>query len=125
MSISQLKFAARESGEKFFDCPIPCRRGHVGKRYASTGGCVACVTHRSLKPLTETQLAVARRYVFSTAVPLGMADHDVDMLETYLTRCMEHYCKAKGQEPPYDMGAVAWSEQQNKPLHEARRGRQR
>ena len=34
---------AKERGEKYYFTGKPCKRGHVDRRYASTGQCIACV----------------------------------------------------------------------------------
>ena len=41
------RYAAREAGERLFQSALPCRHGHSGPRYVSSGGCVECVRQRS------------------------------------------------------------------------------
>lgn len=40
--------AAIDAGYLFF-AGKPCRYGHEGKRYTSTGACVACYSHRAAR----------------------------------------------------------------------------
>jgi hypothetical protein len=113
------KLAAREAGEITFTIGIPCRRGHISPRYASTGACITCLTgkvygggiHASLRGLIKP-------YVFSAKLSSALSDYDTDMLETYLTICVNAYCKAKGVESYCDTGAANWSQETGRPMKE-------
>jgi len=43
--LSAARGAAREAGESTYQ-GAPCKRGHAGRRYASTAACVDCVAGR-------------------------------------------------------------------------------
>ena len=39
--------AAKAAGSMFFQSETPCKRGHTGERYTSSGGCHECAQRRS------------------------------------------------------------------------------
>lgn len=117
--LTDLKLEARAAGERFFRSDEPCPRGHIGDRYASTGGCKECLTGIAYKPLNDSLKTMMDRYVFTTVVPAELSARDVGMIEAYLVQCMDHYCRTKGvQSPPYDMAGVRWAIANGRPLSE-------
>lgn len=50
------KHEALQSGSLFY-AGKPCRKGHAGKRYASTGACVACYSVRPLVDVAGDEFA--------------------------------------------------------------------
>jgi hypothetical protein len=52
-----VRYEASKAGQITYVTDEPCRRGHVGPRYTSTGHCVACMKARSLgkSPGSETE----------------------------------------------------------------------
>lgn len=116
--LTDLKHAARVAGERFFTTGEPCSRGHIGRRYASTGGCVECLTGKTDSPLTRVQHAIMRRWVFRTVVDLQLPESAEVALEAYLLRCMEAFHSARGLRFPFDMQKVQWMERTGRPLAE-------
>lgn len=56
----ELRHAARESGHVTYTISKPCRHGHQGPRFTSTGGCVQC-TKRNGKKYATSEKGVAYR----------------------------------------------------------------
>lgn len=60
------KEAALESGELFYFNNRACRRGHLSKRYASSGNCVECMEERAeqvkIKNKASRRIANERRF---------------------------------------------------------------
>lgn len=68
--------AAKAAGERFYTTGIPCRNGHLSKRYTSTGFCAKCATVKQLRYQTrvpEHPNRIAARTAadihYSTGVP--------------------------------------------------------
>jgi hypothetical protein len=40
---NQLRWAAKQAGQKQYMAAEPCMRGHISKRFTSNNGCVACL----------------------------------------------------------------------------------
>lgn len=116
--ITDLKVGARNAGERFFNTGVPCSRGHVGRRYASTGACVECLTGKTDKPLTHVQHAIMRRWQFHTVVDLKLPVESEVALEAYLLRCMDAFHTSRGLIFPFDMQKVDFMERTGLPLAE-------
>lgn len=114
--LTDLKHAAREAGERFFTTREPCNRGHVGRRYASTGGCVECLTGKTEKPLTNVQTHIMRKWVFPTIVDINLPESAEVALEAYLLRCMDAFHTARGLVFPFNMQKVDFMEKTGLPL---------
>ena len=53
MSLPATKSEARDAGEPHYFTGIPCARGHISKRYASTGQCFDCQYENRIRWRTE------------------------------------------------------------------------
>jgi len=85
----EARMLARERGFKTYATGRPCKHGHVSPRYASSGGCVSCLTGRYAKVhLTKHQKTVWGGASFPYAVPLDFSDDERDRLNAYLRRCL-------------------------------------
>lgn len=92
-----LRMAARASGDLFYSTGYPCKRGHIAKRYASTGGCVECVRPGAgQRALSRDQARVVTRVAFWALIPVATSDDDVVALKRYLATCMQQWEKSKG-----------------------------
>jgi len=91
---NNLRQVAADKGEMFFDTGKPCKRGHMSKRYVSTGGCVACLNYtikvrrnpwtNKLVPFTNNHLWTATH--FSKAQRIA--------LRIYLQHCIFEFIRA-------------------------------
>jgi hypothetical protein len=94
-TILDLRLAARARGEKTFTVNVPCKRGHIGPRYTSTGGCCECLGVGQAKALTANQLLTVQRY---NPMPLLLAAEvtpdQIENLDRYLLHCAHHFCKS-------------------------------
>lgn len=52
---------ARAFGETFYFTGVPCKRGHVSARYASTAQCVQCIADRP-RATPQASRAASKRY---------------------------------------------------------------
>lgn len=50
---------AQQNHQLYFEAGVPCIRGHLSKRYVSTGGCVACMKEKSD---TDNYREIQKRY---------------------------------------------------------------
>lgn len=103
---TKLKLAAQERGEMHYMGP-PCKKGHIGKRYASTGCCVACLTHKSFKPLNEGQtLEGMHRYrCYPLLVPKQATPALLAELDNYMTLCAWDWLTKRGVNVSWLRGA--------------------
>lgn len=81
---------AFELGRVHYYTGKPCGKGHVGPRYVSTGGCVAC-----LRPFKRTRNSFDKRAVPFVPVRLWMRgdynDAERAALNTYLQQCIDSF----------------------------------
>lgn len=96
MSIMDVRFEAKIKGDKFF-LGHSCKRGHSGKRYVSTGGCVECLTvgAKPKPPLTSAQAMMYQRYKFEIRLDRSMTQTQVDTLDAYLLECAYRWAVAQ------------------------------
>lgn len=94
-----LKLAAREAGQRFYTTGTPCKRNHIGKRYASTGQCVECMTGKSDKPLGEYQALGGMQHYKPTRLLLkaDVTPEDLVELDMYLVRSAQVLLEHKGR----------------------------
>lgn len=116
--LTRMKLEAREKGERYFTSGAPCKYGHLGPRYASTGACLQCLSHKTPTPLTDFQQTVMRKFSFHAVLPLTLGAEDVNRLDAYLLRCVDQYCKVKGVEFPFQMAIARWIEETGRPREE-------
>ena len=60
----EAKHFAQIGGHRFFRTGRPCRRGHIGLRYASTGNCIECKTGMPAAPYEMDDLRFDRRLAY-------------------------------------------------------------
>ena len=109
---TKLRREARERGEKFFETGRPCKYGHVCKRYASTGGCIECVTYRCPKPPAPLQM----RFGVELFVALNFTEDDKIALETYLFEAANGFCNHLGKPMPVNNVEykIQWAKEQKR-----------
>lgn len=95
---TKLKLQARETGQRFYTTGAPCNNGHVGRRYASNGCCVECLTGKSDKPLNEGQVyeGMFRHKPPAMLMPKAATAEILEELDGYLVMCAHHLLSKKG-----------------------------
>ena len=79
----------------------PCKHGHEGLRYASTGGCVTCTKERANKRPYEERKASARRCELKKKYGISKDTYD-QMLTDQGGVCAVCQCKPDGKDLAVD-----------------------
>ena len=114
----ELKLAAREAGLRHYDPGVPCKRGHISKRYASTGQCVECQSGKTDRPLDDAQQMMVDRYRIAFLIPKLSPDMMLE-LDTFMVRCADHFIRTEAKLLPVSlMNAQEMAKGTGKPVRE-------
>ena len=89
---------AAQNGHRRYQSTVPCKHGHVGERYTSTGGCIPCLRRWTVGRPKPAQQKVE----FCTFAALEYAPADIAALKCYLIECVIKHHESKGLRAPLD-----------------------
>lgn len=115
MNNTDKRIAARDAGERFYFTGVPCKRGHVSQRYASTGGCMECVKGGGR---SKAVTCIQRPYVLRSVVALNITEAELLSLDTYLHECILKFSDSIGKPMPFEPYRIQWARANGRSVHE-------
>jgi hypothetical protein len=97
-----LRREAANKGETKYKMHVPCRRGHLGMRYTSTGGCVECTNVRLIRAPTMMQ----NSFRFDSYVAPALTSAERIDLEIYLWECLIAWSAHIGKPAPINSETI-------------------